>query len=299
MSSLLRATDAPRRILEHVGSLAPGLSISPLGDVAAGSVRVIPADQEQAHLLAREGIATLPDAIPREETNAALIRGIGSLIDAALPAVFIYLFDEVWRIGDALRARVSALLGRPYALAEDGWAWQVERGREGWAPHRDDDRVLDRAAPERVNVWVALTDTTADRSCIHVVPLEQDEHYPNALDRDEARAASVRQLPVGARTGLVWNANLLHWGGRCASDAAGPRVAISFTLIRADAAERMGFPLVDLAEHSPERRVDTVAKWIAGYGPKGLPDVSDEIRSWAKATCALQNALARISSKTP
>lgn len=290
MSPLFQAADAPRRILEHVRALVPELSISAH---IKRPVRWSAEDASQAGALAVNGYATLLNGAPQP---TALVHGIGRLVDDGLPAVFAYLFDDAWSLGESLRARLSEMLGRPYALAEDGWSWQVEPGQDGWSAHRDDSRLLDRTAPERVNVWVALTDAPVDRSCIHVVPLNDDEHYPNALSRSEAPAAQTRQLPVAAGTALAWNANLLHWGGRCAPEATGPRVAISYTLVRINAADQMQIPLLDLDKLSPERRLDTIAWFITKYDHKTLLDVSTDVHAWAKATCTLRMALAKLKA---
>ncbi len=270
--SLFRGVDAPFRIVEHVRALAPDLAI---GQLASDLRRARSADgtandatdatdATEAERLALEGYARLDHAVAEPALRASLIGAIERLAASGLPAAFVYLFDDTWRIGEELRARVSAMLGSTYVLGDDGWAWQVLPGQDGWAPHRDDRRLLERAAPGRVNVWVALTDTPRNRSCIHVVPLGDDRDYPGNLPANEV-AGRVVELPVTGGTGLLWNANLLHWGGRCAPDAAGTRVAISYTFIRADAVDELAFPVTTMECLTPERRVDTVARLVARY----------------------------------
>jgi hypothetical protein len=205
-----------------------------------------------------------------------------------LPAAFVYAFDEPWAIGERVRGRVSTLLGHDYRLAEDVWAWHIPPGSgRGWPPHRGvaGDR-LDRAAPEVINVWVALTDVSSDRACMHAVPLDDDPGYPDALAQLTAPLECVRALPVPAGAALFWNANILHWGGRCAATAAGPRVSCSFTLCRADSLARFPelVPLPPLAHLDLAARMDAVARMILVYGGADRGDVDGVVREWAALT---------------
>ncbi len=245
-------------------------------------------DLAERRWLARDGIAYLP-SVANLDVCTALVRAIEALASRELPACFIYAFDEAWAIGEALRARVATLTGREYRLIEDVWAWRVAPGTCGWPPHRGIwHACLDREAPEVLNVWVALSDVTADRSCMHAVPLDDDRDYPSALSQTEAAPGSIRALPLAAGDALFWNANILHWGGRCAERAAGPRVSCSFTLARSDAeASLVGdlIPLRAAAALDLNARMDMIARMIAVYGD--LAELSEVVREWATLTHAL------------
>jgi len=240
--------------------------------------------------LAEEGYGQLP-GVETPERCAPIAQAIDRVLSAGLPAVFVYVADLLWALGERIRAEVSALLGRDYRLLADVWAWRIDRGQRGWPPHRGSASVvLDRHAPELLNVWVAISDVDADRSCIHVIPLPEDSGYPGHLERTTAPLESVRALPVAAGSALFWNANTLHWGGACASRARGSRYSCSFSLVREDAVDLLGSPTVRVDRLDPRARVDLVASQIVTYG-EGKPDVAAEVLEWARATCAL-NALA-------
>ncbi len=292
--SSLRSASADR--LARFRALVPELLI---GEPAQRSPnRLAPdADARELEWLSGEGYAVLAGA-ESAETCASLVDGIGRIVSAGLPAVFVYAFDSVWELGERLRARASALFGHEYVLMNDVWAWQIMPGvGRGWPPHRGTKRRLDRTAPELVNAWVALSDATAERSCMHFIPLDDDADYPDRLDHVDAPAARVRAAPVPNGTALVWNGNVLHWGGACSARAAGPRVSCSYSFCRGEMAAELSTlraPAMDFAA-----RLDSIALQIATYG-EGQPDVRAEVLEWARATCALHaRGPARIRESPP
>lgn len=273
----LRSSD-PRAMLLALGE---GLSIGTLAiaDRHAAAAPSWPAGT---------GWAALGE-VASAEVAARAVRAIRALRAADLPAVLVYAFDELWTIGETVRARVEAMLGTRYVLVEDVWAWEIPPGRAGWPPHRGWSHALDRARPELVNTWVALSDVTPDRSCMHHVPLEVDPAYPDDLASTAADPGSARAAPLSAGHALAWNANVLHWGGPCAAGAAGPRTSCSFSLVRADATASFPFPAIDPASLDLGRRLEAIARQIEVYG-EGQPDVTPPIRTWARATSALAGA---------
>jgi ectoine hydroxylase-related dioxygenase (phytanoyl-CoA dioxygenase family) len=226
-----------------------------------------------------------------------------ALHERQLPASFVYAFDEAWAIGDRLRRRISRAVQHDYALVEDVWGFLVPPGTAGWPAHRGiSDVVLDRAAPEILNVWVALTDVTVDRACMHAVPLPEDPRYPASLasvDTAVAPHAAITAMPVDAGDALLWNANVLHWGGRCSPSAAGARASCSFTLLRADAAAK--FPemklLRPLEQLDLQARMDVLARMVLVYGDPERGDVAEGVREWAVLTLALATRF-RVSERT-
>ena len=293
-AELLRLFASPARVAEIAPDLGLNAGIS-AGDPAASAAAT---DDQERGWLVREGLGCLRGAAD-PGTADALVRGIEALHARGLAAPFVYAFDDAWALGEHLRARISRLVGREYRLVEDVWAWRIEPGTgRGWPAHRGiADVRLDRDAPEAINVWVALTDVTADRACMHAVPLEDDPGYPEALDRVDAPLTSVRALPVRAGDALFWNANVLHWGGRCAARAAGPRVSCSFTLCRNDAATR--FPdmtlLPPLASFDLAARMDVLARMVLLYGTEERGEVSGVVREWASLTHALATRFGRLA----
>lgn len=288
------ATGTVEGLLRLVGSRAAMAEIAPhlpLNARGTAPGHRAPDAADERIWLAREGFAVLK-GLAAPEVGAALVRGVEALRARDLPALFVYAFDDPWAIGEAVCERVSAVVGHDYRLVEDVWAWHIPPGSgRGWPAHRGISHArLDRDAPEVINVWVALSDVRTERACMHAVPLDDDPSYPIALDRLDAPLGAVRAMPADAGDALFWNANLLHWGGRCSARAIGPRVSCSFTLCRADATTR--FPDLGLLAPPQEldltARMDLLARMILVYG-EGQHDVSVPVREWATLTHALSS----------
>lgn len=273
--------------------LAPTLTLG--ADLAAGRTAAAPPDDAVAHRLATDGWLELGEAAS-PETCIQLLQGIEAMLGAALPGVFAYLFDEPWQLGETVRARISDALAHPYVLVEDVWAFHVAPGQTGWPPHRGlASPLLDRRAPEFLNVWIAVTDATVERACMHAVPLDRDPGYPSALERKDVPPDAARAMPVSAGTALAWNANLLHWGGACARGAAGPRASYTYSLCRADAVERLGMVPLETAELTLADRVDVIARQIVTYG-EGQADVAKPVITWANGLVLLRETVAAMAS---
>lgn len=236
----------------------------------------------------RAGVALLP-GLTDVRLSASLVAAIASIRSAGLPAVMVYVFDELWHLGERVERATSRMLGERYVIADDVWAFHVPPGRAGWPPHRGiAHEVLDRERPEVINAWIALSDASIDRSCMHVVPLDDDPGYPHDLASIAFDASRVRPMPIAAGSALAWNANVLHWGGPCLDTAAGPRTSCTFTLVREDAMARMGIPVLEPQVLDFGQRLDVVAGQVVTYG-EGQPDVDSDVLSWARANVALRS----------
>lgn len=97
-----------------------------------------------------------------------------------------------------------------------------------------------------------LCDVDVANGCMHVLPKEFDALHDQPADEWHLAAAVPAPgrsgalhmrfplqgaRPLEARAGAVlgWHGNTIHWGGRCASDAARPRASIAATFCRLDA----------------------------------------------------------------
>lgn len=279
---------------------APTLHVSASLPHQTAAVEPPPGGLEERRGLADRGFAAARGAIDGR-TSLAMALGVEALRERSLPASFVYAFDEPWMIGEQIRQQMSHRLGHDYRLVEDVWAWHVPPGQNGWPPHRGVyDVRLDRDAPEILNTWVALSEVPADRACIHIVPLEEDASYPRALERVDVPTSAGQALPADPGDVLFWNANVLHWGGRCSERATGPRISCSFTLCRGDAVGR--FPRIQilrpLSELDLTARVDAIARMVTTYG-KHQPDVSETVRQWASLTVALTSRVGSPLRKAP
>jgi len=281
----LRRADTPDRLFARLEAIAVGLGL--MGPPAMDLTGEPAATEGDLH---EDGYALVADIFGRAACEA-LATMIDRLLDAGLPAVFVLATDAALELGQRVERTVSSFMRRPYVVVDDAWAWRISPGSSGWPPHRGVTTLLDRDAPELVNTWVALSDVESDRSCMHFVRLDDDPAYPRELGRIDA-VAKARAAPVQTGSLLFWNANSLHWGGRCSPEAAGPRFSCSFSLERADVPHR---PASAISRRlTPVERIDLVAGQIAVYG-EGQPDVSPEVLDWARAASALR----RLQSGRP
>lgn len=286
------ASPAARALLR---GLCPELTVGGSGDAPTR----VADDSAEGPWLAKEGFVILPEAAAAD-LCARLLDGIERLTAAGLPATFVYLFDETWRLGLQVGARVSAMIGARYEVVEDVWAWRIAPGTgRGWPPHRGlAAPLLDRDTPQLINTWVALSEAEADRACMHFVPLDDDPSYPGALAGLEAPLQTVRAAPLRAGDALAWNANILHWGGPCAPRARGPRVSCSFSLVRSDALAELAFPAASGAVGDLGARLDAVARQIVTYG-RGQSDVSAAVLAWADAAAVMKATIIKLSAQLP
>lgn len=242
-------------------------------------------------LLAREGFLRIAHAAP---SPSSIARAIEALAAEGVPPLFVYVFDEVWAIGAAVAAAVAEAASARYEILDDAWAFLVPAiaGRAGWAAHRGVYEPLDRAAPEVLNAWVALTDVTPDNACMYLVPLDADPSYPGDLASTSAPLEAARAVPAAAGEALVWNANVLHWSGRTSARAATPRVSVTFTLRRAGSEAGGPATPVDGATLGHRERLDLVASQIATYADVA-GDVDPAAIEWANMMISLRRPCVR------
>jgi hypothetical protein len=233
--------------------------------------RRIEATPDFAWKPSRDGWFEVPSVLDAEGARALASR-ISRVIDAGLPALFVYAWADVWEIGARLAAAANG-----YEIFADAWAFHVAPGHAGWAAHRGSYELADRDAPELFNVWLACTDVGVDDACMHVVPLDRDAHYPNDLPSHDFAPDAALALPVRAGSALVWNANVLHWGGRSSGKRA--RISITFTLRRIGA--RREGRCLEASRLDHRARLDLIADMVLVYGDLDRT-IPEEIREWAR-----------------
>ncbi len=137
----------------------------------------------------------------------------------------------------------------------------------GWRPHRD--RVGSLRADGRLaslTLWLALTPATPDNGCIYVLAPGGDRYHGSgdagAVEPPELQ--HVRALPARPGEALLWNHELLHWGGRSSPRARGPRVSLGFEFVRPPSPYKAR-PLAALPAPPLPARLALIADSVLGY----------------------------------
>lgn len=233
--------------------LCPNLTITDDLSVGASSFGTKEEYDRRKERLVEDGYVLVDDTIEGENATQALVEAIAKLHKTySLPATFVLLFDETWR----LAARASSLLSNSTnpnnVFNFDMLAWYIDprEGDAGFSPHRDrqpDDIKKsfyhDDKMAKYVTMWLALSNATPENSCLYVIPKPYDPGYtdgddesdygPDPLARalpDKCAYQHIRALPRKAGQSLLFTHRILHWGsrGNPKSHDKTPRVAISF-----------------------------------------------------------------------
>ena len=174
-----------------------------------------------------------------QSLTAPLLECVETVRKAGWPPVFAYVYDELWTLWHVapIAQILTATLGKGYRWIPHGWCHYVQpvRGASGWPPH------VDGNLPNRMSIWVPLTDATIDNGCIYLVP--KDMNSSAIGERRELRAASNlqmrellqrgRALPARAGSILGWHFRILHWGST-AHSPGNPRVSLVLEFIAAN-----------------------------------------------------------------
>lgn len=222
---------------------------------------------------------------------AVLAGAVTALRGHGLHPSFLYVYDEAWLALDALRRRLSPLLGGTFDVLADVWAWHIDprTDRGGWPLHRGWSKdVRDPGGhPGLVNAWIALTDATERNACMHLVPLDRDPHFPHDLEHLDGLERAGVAVPAAAGTAIAWNANVAHWGGTCDPSFTEPRISMSFTLRTKDgiAPETPLLP----PQLTFRQRLDLIADQFETYGDRELDPLGPEMR-WARVVSGMRLA---------
>jgi hypothetical protein len=234
--------------------------------------RLIHAEEiDEAHGALVEGAYRLRDVFP----PASLARanaGIDAVVAAGWPAVFAFVYDELWLCAraPALAAIARRALGADCAQIPHAWAHVVPPGSVGWPAHVDGPR------DGRLTAWVALTDAGLENGCMYVVARDAaPRRLADRLGTDATlTGADMQRLLHGARAIparpgdiLCWFFDVIHWGGRALPTSPGRR-GLSFEFIAASEEgaedERPPLPLDVLPPL--HIRLRAIAGGILGYG---------------------------------
>ncbi|MGH7926054.1 MAG: phytanoyl-CoA dioxygenase family protein [Candidatus Binatus sp.] len=173
-----------------------------------------------------------------QSLTVPLLECIETVRKAGWPPVFAYVYDQLWTLWQIapIAQILTAALGQDYKCIPHGWCHYVQpvRGASGWPPH------IDGSLPNRMSIWMPLTDATIDNGCIYLVP--KDMNTSAIGERRELRDASnlqmrellqrSRAMPAPAGSLLGWQFNIIHWGST-AHGQGNPRVSLVFEFIAA------------------------------------------------------------------
>lgn len=173
--------------------------------------------------------------------QAKLLRAAVDAVRAlGLPPVFAFVYDEAWRAFHDAHQLVAAGMGEDFVQLPAIWGWHLDPTTEakGFVPHRDRGHLPAPTVGRQnyLTVWLALTEATTRNGCMMVLPGQWDPGYhgkggPAPMVGD---FQNFRALPCSAGSFYVWNAHLLHWGGRASRRADGPRISIACEFIQPD-----------------------------------------------------------------
>ena len=230
--------------IEFWRSICPQLSISenPLGSHIK-SYAVSPYDvQKVGRQILEEGYFQVGSVVPRQDTKL-IADAVHTVVDQGFPAPFVLVYDQVWQMLSRLENLLLPIFGAFYDMTLDVWIYYIRGVNEdraeskedsGWPPHRDGKSVISTlrgdGRPQVLNVWIPFTDTTAEHSCMYVLPTHLDPNYPDNLKDWSVPLESlqaIRALPAEAGAVLGWNEYALHWGSRSSRWANGPRISLT------------------------------------------------------------------------
>ena len=279
---LLRANPLPpeelRQRLSQLRSLAYWRGMNPQLSVQSRSVE---ANEEVGmmsvieHLTSRfekEGYLQADHALP-EPLVGRMRECTKNLKRERWPLVFAFVYDEFWRATrtPALVRLLSAILSPRYKQIPKIWTHYVAPdGGAGWPPHTDG-----AGNPNRVTVWVALSDATLENGCMYLVPRDSTtarigRNFPKlkAMTQKTLRTLlmNTRALPVSAGGIICWDHSVIHWGSK-SSRMAELRLAISLEFIaESEKPKSDEVPLLDAhALPTFSQRLDAIGKALLAY----------------------------------
>ena len=185
-------------------------------------------------------------ALVNDPFDVQLVReGIECLHKQGLPATFILLFDETWRLACQSKHVLEQASHKKNVFNYDLLAWYIPQGSPGFSPHRDrqpDDAPSTFHSDDQakfITNWIALSDATPENSCLYMIPKPFDPGYTTGdidsvddkgdCEKDETgssadplhRALSskeafqkIRCLPRKAGQSILFTHRIIHWGSR-------------------------------------------------------------------------------------
>ena len=192
-------------------------------------------DPQLTEQLKEEGYAQFDSILDLREVSM-LREGIERLAEKNLSPPFIAVYDEFWQLFRKASTLLHPILGEDCQMIPAFWAWQIAADSAGWTPHRDrgSNTFHNDGLPNAMTVWIALSEATPLNGCIYVLPANRDPNYRKFVSEDltDLNLQDIRALSAPAGSILMWDQQLLHWGGTASLRADSPRVSVAFEFQR-------------------------------------------------------------------
>lgn len=223
------------------------------------------------------------------------------LVEAGIPPVFAFVFDEFWLAYAKLRHVIAvALADTHYWQLPDFWVWHVraDAGEAGWDIHRD--LGVRSLRPDgdagAISVWIPLTYVDSFTGCMMLVPKDRDPEFGSGLVlQSDLDLRDIRALHGHAGDVMVWSQALMHWGSRGSGFSEQPRISMSMGMQRSDHAP-FNQPLLR-ADILPRigLRLELIAKQLLQY-----EKAAGVAPSWAQfARVTLASKLSELTYDLP
>ena len=206
--------------------------------------------------LKHDGIARTDVVLDREHlTNVK--RAVQTLHQKRWPKVSVILCDAFWELMQSKRLTnvLKSVLGEGYKMAARVWVTEVPAmpGAMGWRPHLDAKTPprFDRdGLPLRMTTWCALSESTTDNGCIHILPRQVAGSFPKDIFQKSHFEAnetlrllqSARAMPCHEGEVLMWSKDIVHWGGRVARHNQKTRLSIATEFVSRKARSALSEP---------------------------------------------------------
>jgi len=206
--------------------------------------------------LCEEGYLLSPEPLISADEASQLADGVNRIVAAGLPSGCALAYDEIYRLFARVARALEPILGpQPHLMLDEGWVYFVPPGdgaRSHWTafpPHRDwvraDDELLAGRLPSMLTGWVALTEASANDSCLYVVPGDADEGFRGTdrfVRREQFRLQDVRAVPALPGQLVLLTSHVAHWGSRSSAWSRHARISASFIFQRSDLSPRLSTP---------------------------------------------------------
>lgn len=244
--------------------------------------------------LRRDGYFQLDAVMPPLEM-IYLSACIERLWAEGIPPLFVFVYDECWRCFERLHDVLQASLGETYQQTANFWGWYIHPSskQSGWSIHRDrEDVLLPDGSPQRVTVWISISDATPLNSCMYLIPAyldpvireHRDQVIPNRVQIEHLE--DIRALPVPAGSVLCWSDVVAHWGSRSSDQALYPRISIACEFQRGDVEQFDSGYLVPLPvlDKTPDfhDRLRLISRQLVHYGHRyAIPGaLVQQVETW-------------------